>query len=119
MPSHTLLTRTNRSGFLLGSILHVANLYVGLKSGNGINISITAAVMSWAVYRALAVVMPKFFSDITVCAFCTDWRVNDTHIYIHLSPACPPDSGEQLHANAVQCWCDGTARVLHPGLLPG
>jgi hypothetical protein len=44
----------------------VANLYVGLKNGNAIGISITAAVMSWAVYRTLALILPKYFSDITV-----------------------------------------------------
>lgn len=55
------------TGFILGALLHVANLYVGLKNGNAIGISITAAVMSWAVYRTLAMIAPKTFSDITVC----------------------------------------------------
>lgn len=59
------------AGFILGMFMHVANLYVGLKNGGAIGVSITAAVMSWAIYRVFAIIAPKWFSEMSVCT-CLD-----------------------------------------------
>jgi OPT family oligopeptide transporter len=40
-------------GLILGSLMAFSNLYVGLKTGWGLGVAITACIMSWAIFRVL------------------------------------------------------------------
>ena len=45
-------------GSLLGAFMSLSNLYVGLKTGWGLGVAITACILSFAICRALSAVMP-------------------------------------------------------------
>ncbi|MEB2325108.1 MAG: OPT/YSL family transporter, partial [Sorangiineae bacterium] len=40
-------------GLVLGSFMAFSNLYVGLKTGWGLGVAITACIMSWAIFKGL------------------------------------------------------------------
>lgn len=44
-------------GFVLGSFMAFSNLYVGLKTGWGLGVAITACIMSWAIFKGLRPVL--------------------------------------------------------------
>ena len=48
-------------GSFLGGFMSLSNLYVGLKTGWGLGVSITACILSFAIYRTLMTVFPRFF----------------------------------------------------------
>ncbi len=48
-----LTVRAVVMGLLLGSFMAFSNLYVGLKTGWGLGVAITACIMSWAIFKAL------------------------------------------------------------------
>ncbi len=52
-----LTFRAVAMGMLLGSFMAFSNLYVGLKTGWGLGVAITACIMSWAIFRALRPVL--------------------------------------------------------------
>jgi putative OPT family oligopeptide transporter len=59
MPQLTL--RALVMGSFLGGFMSLSNLYVGLKTGWGLGVTITACILSFAIYRTLMTVFPKFF----------------------------------------------------------
>lgn len=48
-------------GMFLGCIMSLSNLYVGLKTGWGLGVAITACILSFSIYRTLMKVLPKIF----------------------------------------------------------
>lgn len=59
MPQLTL--RAVIMGSFLGAFMSLSNLYVGLKTGWSLGVAITACILSFAIYRTLVTVFPKFF----------------------------------------------------------
>lgn len=48
-------------GSLIGGVMSLSNLYVGLKTGWGFGVAITACVLSYAIYSSLSFVAPRVF----------------------------------------------------------
>jgi uncharacterized oligopeptide transporter (OPT) family protein len=48
-----LTVRAVLMGLVLGSFMAFSNLYVGLKTGWGLGVAITACIMSWAIFKVL------------------------------------------------------------------
>ncbi|MFM2152944.1 MAG: hypothetical protein RL199_1379 [Pseudomonadota bacterium] len=48
-----LTVRAVVMGMLLGGVMAFSNLYVGLKTGWGLGVAITACIMSWAIFKVL------------------------------------------------------------------
>ncbi len=59
MPQLTL--RAVLMGSLLGGVMSLSNLYVGLKTGWGLGVAITACVLSFSINRALTSLLPRLF----------------------------------------------------------
>jgi uncharacterized oligopeptide transporter (OPT) family protein len=54
-------------GGVLGGFMSLSNLYVGLKTGWGLGVAITACILSFAVYRILMALFPRMFpTDMTL-----------------------------------------------------
>ncbi|MFA6029390.1 MAG: OPT family oligopeptide transporter [Elusimicrobiota bacterium] len=54
------------TGSIIGGFMSLSNLYVGLKTGWGLGVSITASILSYAFYKALTTAFPKTFSEPTL-----------------------------------------------------
>ncbi|MFA6316272.1 MAG: OPT family oligopeptide transporter [Elusimicrobiota bacterium] len=61
MPQLTL--RAVLMGSLLGGFMSLSNLYVGLKTGWGLGVAITACILSFAIYKTLITLFPKSFNS--------------------------------------------------------
>ncbi|MBF0361507.1 MAG: OPT/YSL family transporter [Oligoflexia bacterium] len=48
-------------GMLLGGFMSLSNLYVGLKTGWGLGVAITACILSYTIYKTLMTAFPKLF----------------------------------------------------------
>jgi uncharacterized oligopeptide transporter (OPT) family protein len=48
------------SGMLIGGVMSVSNLYVGLKAGWGLGVTITACIIAYAVFKSLEAVVPAY-----------------------------------------------------------
>lgn len=59
VPQFTL--RSFVVGSLIGAVMSLSNLYVGLKTGWGFGVAITACVLSYAIYSALSAAAPRIF----------------------------------------------------------
>ncbi len=59
VPQFTL--RSFVMGSLLGAFMSLSNLYVGLKTGWGLGVAITACILSYAIYSTLSRIAPKLF----------------------------------------------------------
>ncbi len=53
--------RSFMMGTVLGALMALSNLYVGLKTGWGLGVAITACILSFAVYSTLAKLLPFIF----------------------------------------------------------
>jgi uncharacterized oligopeptide transporter (OPT) family protein len=59
--------RTLILGLFIGAILSLSNLYVGFKTGWGLGVTITAAIMAFAVFKAVRTTLPFLFKrDLTI-----------------------------------------------------
>jgi uncharacterized oligopeptide transporter (OPT) family protein len=58
-----LSPRSIISGMLIGAVMSVSNLYVGLKTGWGLGVTITACIIAYAVFKALEAVIPRYRND--------------------------------------------------------
>ncbi len=59
--------RTLILGLFIGAILSLSNLYVGFKTGWGLGVTITAAIMAFAVFKAVRTILPFLFKrDLTI-----------------------------------------------------
>lgn len=59
MPQLTL--RAIVMGSVLGGFMALSNLYVGLKTGWGLGVAITACILSFAIHRTLMTLLPGLF----------------------------------------------------------
>jgi OPT family oligopeptide transporter len=59
VPQFTL--RSFVMGSVLGALMALSNLYVGLKTGWGLGVAITACILSFAIYSMLSTIAPKLF----------------------------------------------------------
>ncbi|HEY4001225.1 MAG TPA: OPT/YSL family transporter, partial [Candidatus Xenobia bacterium] len=50
-------------GSFLGVIMCASNMYVGLKTGWGLGVAITACIMSFAIYKTLRTAFPRWFGS--------------------------------------------------------
>ncbi len=48
-------------GSVIGAVMCLSNLYVGLKTGWGLGVAITACILSYAVYSTLSRIAPRLF----------------------------------------------------------
>lgn len=48
-------------GLLIGAVLSLSNLYVGFKTGWSLGVTITAAIMSFALFKTLKKILPFLF----------------------------------------------------------
>jgi uncharacterized oligopeptide transporter (OPT) family protein len=55
-----LTPRAVVSGMLIGGLMSVSNLYVGLKTGWGLGVTITACIIAYAVFRFLEQIVPAY-----------------------------------------------------------
>ncbi|MDR3607013.1 MAG: OPT/YSL family transporter [Oligoflexia bacterium] len=59
MPQLTL--RAVLMGAILGGFMSLSNLYVGLKTGWGLGVAITACILSFAIHKTLMAAFPRIF----------------------------------------------------------
>src|SRR3989304_2718216 len=55
-----LTVRAIVSGMLIGGLMSVSNLYVGLKTGWGLGVTITSCIIAYAMFKALEAVVPAY-----------------------------------------------------------
>lgn len=55
-----LSIRSVVTGMLLGGFMSISNLYVGMKTGWGLGVTITACVLAFGLYRILETIFPHF-----------------------------------------------------------
>lgn len=55
-----LSVRSVVSGMMIGGVMSVSNLYVGLKTGWGLGVTITACIIAFGVFRALERLIPAY-----------------------------------------------------------
>ena len=54
-------------GGLLGGFMSLSNLYIGLKTGWGLGVAITACILSYTIWKTLRTLLPFLFtSDMTI-----------------------------------------------------
>lgn len=58
-----LSVRSVVTGMIIGGVMSISNLYVGLKTGWGLGVTITACIVAYAVFKALEVVIPRYRED--------------------------------------------------------
>ncbi|HEY5313563.1 MAG TPA: OPT family oligopeptide transporter [Pirellulales bacterium] len=58
-----LSVRSIITGMLIGGVMSISNLYVGLKTGWGLGVTITACIVAYAVFKALEAVVPRYRRD--------------------------------------------------------
>lgn len=56
-----LTTRAVIMGAFLGGFMSLSNLYVGLKTGWGLGVAITACILSFSIWKALHTLLPSLF----------------------------------------------------------
>lgn len=56
-----LTVRAVIMGMLLGGVMSLSNLYVGLKTGWGLGVAITACILSYAIWTTLHRLFPRWF----------------------------------------------------------
>lgn len=56
-----LTTRAVVMGAILGGFMSLSNLYVGLKTGWGLGVAITACILSFSIWKALHTILPMVF----------------------------------------------------------
>lgn len=58
-----LSPRSIITGMAIGAVMSISNLYVGLKTGWGLGVTITACIIAFAVFKALEAVVPRYKTD--------------------------------------------------------
>ena len=60
------------SGMLIGGVMSVSNLYVGLKAGWSLGVTITSCIIAYAVFKSLEAIIPAYRRDpFTILENCT------------------------------------------------
>ena len=55
-----LTPRAVISGMLIGGVMSISNLYVGLKTGWGLGVTITSCIIAYAVFTFLERIVPAY-----------------------------------------------------------
>ena len=55
-----LTVRSVVTGMLIGGVMSISNLYVGLKTGWGLGVTITACIIAYAVFNILEKIVPAY-----------------------------------------------------------
>lgn len=55
-----LTVRSIVTGMLIGGVMSISNLYIGLKTGWGLGVTVTACIIAYSVFRALEAIVPYF-----------------------------------------------------------
>ncbi|MFT3925027.1 MAG: OPT family oligopeptide transporter [Myxococcales bacterium] len=58
-----LSVRSLVSGMAIGAVMSISNLYVGLKTGWGLGVTITACIIAFSVFKALEAIVPAYRKD--------------------------------------------------------
>lgn len=58
-----LTPRAVITGMLIGGVMSISNLYVGLVTGWGLGVTITACIIAFGVFKALEAVIPAYRKD--------------------------------------------------------
>jgi len=58
-----LSPRSLIAGMLIGGVMSISNLYVGLKTGWGLGVTITSCIIAYAVFKALESIIPAYRQD--------------------------------------------------------
>lgn len=58
-----LSVRSIITGMLIGGVMSISNLYVGLKTGWGLGVTITACIIAYAVFKSLELFIPAYRRD--------------------------------------------------------
>jgi uncharacterized oligopeptide transporter (OPT) family protein len=58
-----LSVRSIVTGMVIGGVMSVSNLYVGLKTGWGLGVTVTACIIAYATFRALEAIVPAYRKD--------------------------------------------------------
>ncbi len=67
-----LTWRSMIMGSLLGGFMSLSNLYIGLKTGWGLGVAITASILSFAIFKTMRMAMPKLIrSDMSLLENCS------------------------------------------------
>ena len=61
-----LTARAVIMGMLLGGIMACSNVYVSLKSGWSLGVSITSCILAYSIFAALRRIFPRWFPDYTI-----------------------------------------------------
>lgn len=62
-----LTVRAIIMGSFLGAFMSLSNLYIGLKTGWGLGVAITACILSFAIWKTLRKIAPRLFrSDMSI-----------------------------------------------------
>ena len=62
-----LTVRAIVMGMIIGGLMSLTNLYIGLKTGWGLGVTITACVLSFSIWKLLRTIFPKVFkTDMTM-----------------------------------------------------
>src|SRR6478609_9819463 len=55
-----LSVRSIVSGMAIGAVMSISNLYVGLKTGWGLGVTITSCIIAFSVFKALEAIVPAY-----------------------------------------------------------
>ncbi|RPI84542.1 MAG: hypothetical protein EHM42_07435, partial [Planctomycetaceae bacterium] len=58
-----LSVRSIVTGMLIGGVMSISNLYVGLKTGWGLTVTVTSCIIAYALFKFLEVIYPPWRDD--------------------------------------------------------
>ncbi len=116
-PQRELTIRAVVTGALLGGILSLCNIYSGLRIGWGFNMSITAALLGWGIWSAIAAGRPharfsKLENNINQTAASAGASISSAGL-VSAIPAWTMRTGQTLSWPALAVWllCIGMVGV--------
>ena len=87
----------------IGALMAVSNLYVGLKSGWGLGVTITAAVMAYALFKSLETILLRLRKNpLTMLENCTILSFASASGIDFLGGAQFRPSGASISARAIR-----------------
>ncbi|HTM55647.1 MAG TPA: OPT family oligopeptide transporter [Pirellulales bacterium] len=106
-----LSVRSITTGMLLGALMSISNLYVGLKTGWGLGVTITSCIIAFSVFRVLESAFAHFRDDpFTILENYTSSSAASAAGYMSTSglvssiPALYMMTGRQLNAWEMISW---------------
>src|SRR5262245_28845228 len=58
-----LSVRSIVAGMLIGAVMSISNLYVGIKTGWNLGVTVTACIIAFAVFKTLERIVPAWRRD--------------------------------------------------------